>query len=447
MYAELVKYQSAPFNNALKSNFMVYGFKSNGGDDNKIKDHLSNVQKVCETISIAAIENAIDLDQDSLRVKLKDSASAQYEYYTLDPHISIGYSPFMFYEKDGIKGVFIKMKHRKSVFCNKTIEKLSREMYESSLLNDAPMSKKACKKIVLEEIERGNITSVPLIESESSIHLYIDLEKDVLLTKSTKRDSESINVFYQLIKKAMQFINDSEIVNAESLIQDTFSERFDKVCFAQQAISNNIAFGPYHVGQLVSFYAKRESDKNDSVSSVEPTMTADFISKDDASQLVKMKNSVGIVATEDGTMRASFSMIDDFSNEKNMDVVSVRVQGEVPRADYLAKYCEEFPEQAPSSIQGEHIEMSYDTRAKDGNIMFKIVDGISEHTDITYQLLINELADTHYSIPNMEPLLLKNFAKNLSVLHDSIQLFTDLYLNANKAKPEFSNEFEESFSQ
>jgi hypothetical protein len=439
-----------PLLSAIKSNYMVFAFESNDGSAETVNKSLSNIKKLCVSISQGSQKNNVDLTTEEYRIYMKSPKTSEREYFALMPHISTGKSPFMFYEKDEeTVGIFVKIMHSRSLYCTKTINLLARKLYEESILEDIPITLKAAKSKINEDVFlNNNPHDVPLIERTSFIYTYIDIENGCLLAKSSKRDQDSINNFFELLRRTALLMDEKGFIKVKDTVALAFEERLNTTHYVNWALNNERAFGSYNVNEIVNFYANQSvSDEICEACPVEPTMTASFFSVTNPDQKINLKNSMNIMMSPEKQGHVpSFRMLQEFSDEKDLNIATFKGKGEIPKSVQLSRYCAAYPDSVDDTIRGDYVDVLYDTKSKQGNIMFKVTGGITFHIEAAKRLLQDYFSDNSVAVRDMEDVMLSEFSGLLAILHDSTTLFLSLYINANKISGEFSSDIEKALN-
>lgn len=446
MNNEQITYHLKPLVTAVKSFYSVFAVEIPGIEEQEdIKLRVKSIVNLVDMIGNASIEHEIDFDTQELRAYTTSPNEKECEYFSFEPHISTGYSPVVSYgEKSNVRGVFVRLKHVSHVYCGKTMDKLAKALYEKKMKEGDPIYMKEAKKAIREQTrEQNNPENVPLLKKENSVYIYLDSENQCFLAKNGKRSQDAIRLMLHLLATLPEKLDSKYETNLTEIKDIAFESNIYSQAYTNHSMSRGVAFGAYNISNLVDFYA---NEKSDEACPVEPTMTAEMKNKEDSTQIIAFKNSVDLfMESEPGD--SVFSSLKFFSEEKNLDFKSIRVTSEMHYSDQIKEYIAEFPEVAGEDLGGDLLTISFDTKSIDGNIGFKIADAIKYHIEATRKLSIHAFTDRHYSFKEMEPVMLEQFAGLLSVLHDSSNLFIELYIRANQATEEFGSAITDAIEQ
>ncbi len=446
MNNEQITYHLKPLVTAVKSFYSVFAVEIPGIEEQEeIKLHVQAITDLANKLGKASIEHEIDFDTQELRAYTTSPNEKECEYFAFEPHISTGYSPVLSYgSESNIQGVFIRLKHVSYVYCGKTMDKLAKALYEKQMKADDPIYMKEAKRAIREQTrEQNNPENVPLLKKENSVYIYLDSENQCFLAKNGKRSQDAIRLMLHLLSTLPEKLDSKYETDLTSTKDVAFEHNVYLQAYTNYSMSRGVAFGAYNITNLVDFYANEESDE---VCPVEPTMTAEMKNKEDSTQVIGFKNSVDLFM-ESKAGESVFLSLKGFSEEKNLDFKSIRVTSEMHYSDQIKEYVKEFPEVAGEELGGDLLTIQYDTKSIEGNIGFKIADAIKYHIEATRKLSIEAFNDRHYSFKEMEPVMLSHFSGLLAVLHDSSNLFIELYIRANQATEEFGSAITEAIEQ
>lgn len=440
--SELIAQHTKPTLQSLKSTQALYAIRHSEDDPEKLKMSLKAVRQLCDEISQYAMKNRVSLQDEDFRIYTRPKDQQDTEYYCMSPHLSIGYSPFIFLKPEkNIRGVFVKIEQHRFTWCSTTMNLKAQKLYQESFKNDAPISMKEAKAQIETNLMGGNRDNIPLIEKLGYSTFYLDLENQRILSKSSHRDQDGIATFFKLLARAALVLHEkSPAAGFDELAQLGCAEPFYIDPYTNRAITKGLAFGAYNIDKLVEFYAKQGPDSKECA--VSPTWSADLISKDSHVQKIQFRNSIGIFleGISDQKQQPTFTMINRFAGSKSLDVTKIEVVGEVPVGLLLKEYQQEYiPDEGeqPADTLGEFIDLTFKTHAKDGNICIQLCDPLREHTKALQWRLRKHLNEHHCSARDTEILFLKWLGLLLEVVHNSIDLFTALYLDSNPVTKEF----------
>lgn len=446
MNNEQITYHLKPLVSAVKSFYSVFAVEIPGIEEQDVvKQRVKSIVDLIDQIGQLSIKHEIDFDTQELRAYTTSPNEKESEYFAFEPHISTGYSPVISYgSESNVRGVFVRLKHVSHVYCNKTMDKLAKALYEQHMREDDPIWMKEAKKAIRERTrEQNNPDNVPLLKKENSVYVYLDAENQCFLAKNGKRSQDAIRLMLHLLNSLPEKIDAEFETNLSELKNFAFESNVYSQAYTNYSMSRGVAFGAYNITNLVDFYARDESDE---ACPVEPTMTAEMKNKEDSSQIIAFKNSVNIFM-ESETGSSVFVSLKGFSEEKNLDFKSIRVSSDMQHSAQIKQYIEKFPESVGEDLSGDFLNIQYDTKSIDGNIGFKIADAIKYHVEATRKMSMDAFEDRHYSFKEMEPVVLANFSGLMSVLHDSSSLFIELYLRASKANDEFGSPITEALEK
>lgn len=440
--SELISQHTKPTLQSLKSTQALYAIRHSEDDHEKLVASLKAVRQLCDEISQYVMKNRVSLQDEDFRIYTRPKDQQDTEYYCLSPHLNIGYSPFIFLKPEKIiRGVFVKIEQHRFTWCSTTMNKKAQKLYQDSFKNDAPISMKEAKALIETNLVGGNLDNIPLIEKVSCSTFYLDLDNQRILSKSSHRDQDGITTFFKLLAKAAQVLHEkSKAVGFDELVKDACTEPFYIDPYTNRAIAKGLAFGAYNIDKLVEFYATQGPDSK--ACSVSPTWSADLISKDSHVQKIQFRNSIGIFldGISDQKQQPTFTMINRFAGSKSLDVTKIEVVGEVPVGQLLKEYNQEYvPDEGeqPADTMGDFIDLTFKTHAKDGNICIQICDPLREHSKALQWRLRKHLNENHCSSGDIERLFLTWLGLLLEVVHNSIDLFTTLYMDSNPVTKAF----------
>jgi hypothetical protein len=447
MSNEVIKFQLKPLLSAMKAYYVVFSLDLGREEPETFTKITHAIGTLCERLSDLVRKKKIDLTEDPYRLYFSSPKDEEKEYFTFAPHISIGHSPFLLNKDNGaLEGVFIKLRHTRFVFCSKYINTLARKLFDLHTINEDPISFKQAKTTILERMnEENNPDSIPLLTKVSDIFVYLDVETGRVLAKSNHRTKDAMRAFFELSTRVSETIQERHPETAPTLAPLTEmanSERLYTQPYTNHQMTLTKAVGAYNISSLVEYYAKQSETKDDLECPVEPTTTAELRSRDVTTQTMKFKNSVDLFMS-DKKKSSFFIMLQDFSVEKELIFNSIRVNGELDKPSLLERYGETHPEALGTLCEEGTVGLTYDTKAVEGNIAFKIVDTLSIYNDAVRALLSDEMGDRFYNITDMEKLLAKEFASLLPILHHSADLFTSLYLSSNQPPEKFGAQLNE----
>jgi hypothetical protein len=434
---QFTKYQITPFTKALKSDYMIYAIERPATSLEEMEKLVSGLGTLCEKIHNRLIKTKQRADTDAFKIHNK-MPNECYSFTSLFPHLRPGYSPFVFHREAGqIRGVMICFGEETRSFCEKTIEKYAGMYFESENLKDSDISLQAARSEVRDVVfagknKIGDIEMyVPLITKRNVRHIYLDLEKHYALLKTGVKQNQAIQEVLELIRRTYKTLDKEKTLGSSDLFEDIFSERFYITHYTRQAISKGETTQPYHLTELVSFYAKNQKPSSDGVT---PLMTANFVSTEDSTNEIRFKNTVTmILSPEEATAlqeETPFTVLQHVSRSKNMDIRSLLMTGEVTKTSQLKQYSEKFPEDEDPNLKLSHQKITYQTQSKEGNIRFAIKSGIDLHIHCFNALIREEMHDRHFSLVDREKLFLEHMGGLLPLLHDTTELFVSLYHGA-----------------
>tara|TARA_Y100000310_G_scaffold92562_1_gene90212 strand:- start:5050 stop:6453 length:1404 start_codon:yes stop_codon:yes gene_type:complete len=411
---------------SIRSKMVLYSIDQ--GDSNEgLSEHLSVVSSLMEKAHEFIVKNTVDLSQENFRIYSKNGLFEN-EYYILKPHLSLGYSPFVFFKKDNqVKGMYISIRQVKNEWCKKTKKRLADRYFEEKYKNDDYVTRKEASLHVEENLAKNNKDKIPLLEKYTDITFYFDVERGRVLAKSSQRDREAMDVLYSLFIKA---VSQEELADLKikDICVESMRKRLNFLPYTRKAMSDGDACSAYDLNSLVTYY----SDKFGDELPLEPTWSAQLYFMDDTSQKVSFGRSINLFLDKpcDVESLPSFSQINEFADGKDLRFSEIRVKGELTRGELIAAYCEAYGEEneLSSSFYADYVDVLYSTQAKEGNICIQIKDNLEMHKEALSAMLRSEIRDTHLSKVDFEFKVAEYQGRTLDVLHNSIGLFESLYL-------------------
>jgi hypothetical protein len=430
-HSEFIKQSLKPVLAAIRSKQVLYSLHFNDDDNEHLKSSVDALSKLNKRIHDFVVKSELDVTGEELRNYTRSPKIPETEYFCFAPHVGIGYSPFMLYkDKDAAKGVFVKLRQHRFAYCSKTIKKLANDFYNRMFKEDTAVSMKIAIDHVRDRVDKENPDNVPLLEKVAIITFYIDLENQRILAKSSHRDQDGLASYFELLRRIAKFAEVSGEAGITPLIDKALSERYYTTGLAQSALSSGLAGGAYNLSKMVEFFANKQDDVENIV---EPTLSAGFTYANDTKKTMNFKNSIDLFL--DGSFdqeapHVSFEVLHDFADKKSLILNSLRVNGDIPIGSLLTEYREEHPEQADEFLNGNYITLQFTTQAKDGNVCLQISDGLAYHKEAATRFLKDYFQDNACSRAQFENAMLERSGQVLEVLHDSISLFTKLYLTS-----------------
>lgn len=440
---ELITDQQKQLFSAIKSNMALFSIHQD--DDNKeaLSLILEKMSSLCEKVHEQIIKKKINITDDEFKIFTKSKKAKETEYYSFFPHMPVGYSPFMFYKKKNkIAGMFISMQQVKFLWCTNTLKKLAREYFNDQYKKETPVSMKDAKLYIRNRLDASNPDNVPLLKKVSQIFFYYDIENSRVMAKSGHRDQDALSMF----SPVLMTILDNETLSPSFKLNDdmrsALSNRFYTTPYARHAIATGKAYSAYNISTLVEHFSQNDIDITDGCP-LTPTWTARFLSIHDNSQSISFKNSISIMIGDvpEGA-EASFDYINQFSKGNDLSITQLKVQGELNKGEFLQSYCDEHgaDNQLDGDFYNNYIDVEYTTQSKEGNLCLQITDPLPLHKTALIGFLKEHVKDTHLSKADFELNVLEKQGHVLHVLHQSIELFTTMYLLCSKEKEEFGKE-------
>lgn len=440
MSSDLIKFNLKSVEATLKSPFSMFAL-TNSTDDPKALSH--SIEFLAKTITFlhdVFIETQFDVEKTDMVVRVDAANKREYESHYFKPQVLTGVSPFVPYKnKDNAVGVLVRLQNKQVQFCGKSLNKIARERFESALRNDEPITMKEAKRSVEVELKNNPHRfdgEVPLVEKFQDHYFYIDFKTQVILAKNAHRCRDAINMFFALLMKAGKSLQNSHPElheKLDKLMTETFKERPEVLNYSTFALTHKKAFGAYNIHDVVAYYSKEEKSKEAAPLPMSPTDTAGFISEKETEARIEFKNAMGYFLNHEKKALPSYQILSSFSEKHHLKAYSLRVMGEIPKTEQLARYLEAHPEGASDEITSSTLTLGFETKASDGNISFKIFSGLSWVVDAAKRLLNDKFNDTHIARKQLEPFFLEEMGGMLEVLHHSCALFIDFYIRANQA--------------
>jgi hypothetical protein len=443
-YGEFITQQVKSIMASIKSNQALYAIHLNEDDKETLNNSFRAFSSLCGALQDYCMKHEVDVTRSDLRVYTKSQHIPDTEYFCLSAHVNIGYSPFMMYNVKGEnKGVFIKLLQHRFAYCSKAIKNLTQTYFEDQFKKDDPVTMKMAKAHIRERLKDGNLDEVPLIEKTSPITFYLDFEHRRIMAKSGHRDQDGLAAFFELVRRLNEAAEQDEFKPAALPSELALKYRFSVSPFTTYAMSAGKAYGAYNLSKMVEFYSASEVSEDKSTCAVEPTWSGSFSSTNDTSQVITFKNSIGLFLPDVDSANpppTTFTMINNFTDEKSLSVNTLKVNGEIPIGDLLTSFRTEYPEQADEALNGEFIDIRFSTQAKDGNICIQVTDDLQYHKEAAVRFLRDDFSENHYAMKQVEGVLLGRLGDLLCTLHDSIDLFVSVYMESNPLPTSFSDE-------
>lgn len=442
---EIVSTHTKAFMSSIKNNHVLYSIGYGNDNEEELSDSLSKIKKLSEKLHDFLIENKEGVGEHNLRVYTKSPEAPDTEYFSFSPHLNIGYSPFIFYKNNGdILGQFIKIQHLRYVWCTKTIGRLAEKVYEQKFKEDNAITIKEARQIIKDEMLSDNPKNIPVIEKRSVINFYLDFEKNMVLAKSSHNDQEAIGAFFLLLKRLSESAHEKGCSKVLNLSDESLKTHFFITPYTNTAMQKGEAFGAYNLSNLVEFYAAQELNVEADDCGVTPTWSANFFYSHDNAKVINFRNSIGLFVPDvdpNDLPPSTFSMINKFAIEKELNIKKINVVGEIPLGTLLTKYRDETEEECiEDEIKGTHLDISFSTQSKDGNICFQITDPLTYHKEAIKKMLNNHFKDNSCSNKVIEKTITQWLGESLGVLHDSIDMFATIYKDSNQASEEFMDD-------
>lgn len=443
MSHDLIKFHLKTVEAALRSPFAVFALTNSSEDLKALDRSASALAKTILYLHDVFMETECDTTAPEFLVQVNATNRREYEAHYFKSNVLTGHSPFIpQMDKKKLTGVMVKLQHKQVVFCSKSIQRLARKNFEDALRKDEPITFKEAKRLINAELQSGGLASeVPLVEKFQDHFFYIDFKNQVILAKSAHRSRDAINMFFSLLLKAAKVLQERHPEfkdELEPLLTDTFKERLDVMPYSNYALTHQKAFGAYSIHDVIVHYCEEERDKDAPPLPVLPTDTVGFVSETQVDARIEFRNSVGYFLNHASKTIPSYRTLSSFSEAHQLKAVKLRVIGEIPQTDQIKRYIARNPEGKPEALEGETLTLGFDTKASDGNITFRISDGLQWPVESAKVLLMDLFGDTHVARKQLEPFLLKEFGELLEVLHHSCSLFIDFYTRANQAGKEIS---------
>ena len=453
MSNDLIKLHLKTLEASVKSPFAVFALINGSEDMKALSASIKSLAKTLDFFSDIFLESEIDTADPDLTVRFDKPNKKEYDETYFRPHIMAGYSPFML-QKEGkvITGALVKLQHKNVSYCQKTIKRLVRQRFEEALRNDEPLTFKECKRHIETLLKEGKMSDpVPLVDKYQDHYFYLDFKNQIVLAKNAHRTKDIINMFFSLLLKVGKSLSDRHpelLEKIDKMMTETLKERMDIVPYSTYALTHEKAFGAYSIHDAVVYYSKEESDNDAKPIPFLPTDTAGFFSETKMDARIDFRNAVGYFLGHNEKTLPSYRTLSSFSDKHVLRAYSLRVTGEIPLTDPIKRFKEAFPESIGDEIAGEYLSMSFDTKASDGNVTFKITEGLFWPVEAARRLLNQLFGDTHIGKKQLEQTLLKEFGALLEVLHHSCSLFIEFYVRANQAPEEMGEtELEKDLKQ
>lgn len=441
MYYDLIKFQTKSMLSVLTSQFAVFALSNSTEDEAALKKSTSALAELVGLVHNVLLESPLELRSDELVIRRGAMTAKEYKEQYLKPIVLTGCSPFApFIERKKISSTLISLQTKSVKYCDKAISKLARSRFEKSLRDDAPVSMKEAKRSVQDDLKNEVsyvLDQIPIVEKFVEHFFVIDFKHKVVLANNTHHNREAVNVFFALLLKMvkkLEELNPELESDLARLSSEVFKERLDIQPYSTYSLSTQKAFGAYSIPDALEFYSSEESIKAGVAIPVSPTDTVKFSSEKDEKTRVDFKNSIGYFVNPEKAPTPSFKLLADFSKKHKLKASSLVVDGQIPRSAQLARFVEAHADVAPDELKEAMLNLSFETKAVDGNVSFKVKSGMSWFEEAARQLLIDKADDAHIARKHLESFLLLELGDMLEPLHHVISLFVEFYLRANQAK-------------
>lgn len=449
MNTDYVKLNLKSFLDDICAKHVVHSFELSGRDNDYALAELSKLAKICRAVNNQVTKESIELNGPEFRVYTKAKGIEETQYYALFPHLLGGHCPFVVFENQGhnksqypIKGVFVKMARYSYNYCPKTIKKLAKELFTQHLKVGHSITMKEAKKLIKKGIEAEKI-DVPLSESRQPISFYIDVEHGVILSRPSKAVAHAIRAFFHMVLKTAEIIfpGGGAEVGINACLESNEIDGLSTLPFSMNAISQGLSSRAYNIDQIVDYYGGGLNE-NANTCPVMPTFTASAHAQDNGRQLVRFTDSICLFSGDSETEYPSFDRLSTFRKTMQLDYLSLRVITELPLSTQLKAFFELDPEYAEEQGIGNFVNVGFETSASNGNICFQIKERLGLFAKACSFLIYAHTRDNSVSPENAESVLLSYLGGLLEPLHDSTELFINLYLESSQIEKVFGEDAE-----
>lgn len=435
---QFTKHQTIPFIKALKNDYMIYYIERPATAPEKMSEIMSSIGTLCTKVHDRLLKKELPVNSPDFQLHMKMPKDC-YSYTSLFPHLRPGHSPFVFSKKDGeIQGVLVCFGEESRTYCEKTITKYAEKHFEMENLKEQGITMGAAKVAVRDALEAGKKEIggeemyIPLVVKKNTRYIYLDLVNNYALLKTGVKQNLALQEVFELLRRVYETLNEEKSFGIEDLCKDLFSERLQISHYTRQAIGKGEVTQPYYLTNLVEYYAHQNN--HEKAEGVTPLMTANFVSKDEAHNEIRFKNTVTMILSDEDRdtlqKESPFRILGHISRVKNLDIKSLLMTGELARTSQIDEYVTMFPEDEDPALKLSHLPITYQTQSKEGNIRFAIKHGIDLHIGCFKSIIREKMHDQHYSPINREIMFLDYMGELLPLLHESTNLFIELYHGA-----------------
>lgn len=434
---DIHKHDLQPLKQALSGEFSVYAIdvENPGQDDVSLTPLMQLMVEIDKTLH----DNDIPIHSEDYRMYIGNK-SIPASFYQFGSHVLAGRMPFLFYRDltGNVLGALLLLEYHERQYDPKVIQRRIQALIEQSRPTPNPISHKDAKKQVQDEIKAGKkLDGLPIIEKRTQHYLYFDFEHQQMLVKNSHRNST-------LAHHSVLFLNRFVAQLATKNLGSKALHETAKVTaqlqplptpFSVRSINESRAKQSYNIDALVACYARQDAAPH-----ISATDSADLRVKDEASQKIKLKNSLSTIANRDVATEDHFMTLLRFANEKTCDITALSVLGSIPTPRIVKQFIEMFPESVYDEIRGTHIELTYLTKSVQGNVTFSIRKGGEIVADAARKIIEHELINSPGDFRQLQSSCSQWFGEMLSVLHESSILFIKCYLESAAVSAHFDKQ-------
>lgn len=444
MNSEQISFHLKPLIAAIKSYYSVFAIEIPEKNEDEVAHLVERACTLIEKMHASVILNEVDLSCVDFRGHLLSPSNGEQDYFVLAPHIKTGYSPFLInYDGKEAKGVLTLVRRVRSTYCSKTISKICEEQFLKAIKEDSPLPLKTIRAELMDNIRtNGNTFNVPLVETISDTYIYLDKVNNCILCKGNKSSFVAMKMFLSYLSRLPKDLDSAINTTFTRDFEDVMSALWFTIPYTNYLMGEGKAFGAYNVATVVRYYSDADSD----TCPVEATETGRFKSAEKGDQSISFNNSLSILVEKEAG-ESDFSSLQVFSQNKDLELMTIRVSTEMDNTPQLNQFIEEHPEEVGDDLSTVSNTLYYDTKAIDGNVSYKIASGMDWHIRAVKTLIAHHAQENHIPLKGAEQTLHNYFSGLLPLLQESTNSFVTLYLQANKVTSEFGNELSDTFEK
>lgn len=435
--SDFISTHMKPITKSVLGSYTLMSLSTSGSNENKkkpiIEDVFTELSKIINILNEHSIQKRTPLD-----FKLLNPFNSEHyeESHYLAPVLSFGNSPFMLHmqEKNTLAVALIKIGHEVTSPCQAKIKELAAELYHAECREqgDAARPFNEFVNIINDEIHDSK-RRMPLKSISRTYNLIIDFKNKLICTKNAKADSILVEKLIRLLIGAAKGVI-TETPSTERKLEPSikFLEQYALVVknYATHMINEGKATSTYNLKELIDHLANLEEENMTSNGHL-PLWSGRFCSETNSKDTINVGNLLHLLmkkktnATTTSSF-ASFGALREFSEHLELSTSAFKFQTDLNRGPLINMLEEAIPEIAAG--YGSHIPVVFETWEKAGNIAFKFVTKLEPYQEAAKQLANHVKLNQHLSLIELERTILNHAALMLEPLHQSIDIFIDLFL-------------------